>query len=74
MAERPGGYRSYLLRLWREKVDVDWRASLQNVLTGERHVFANLEQLFVFLKGSLKTEGQPEPQEGGDDDLATSPR
>lgn len=38
---------SYLLRLWRS--DDQWRASLQSVQTGERHLFADLESLFAFL-------------------------
>ena len=42
---------SYLLRLWpagaaHQQV---WRASLEDVQSGERRGFANLEQLFVFL-------------------------
>lgn len=42
---------SYLLRLWPAGVtgQVVWRASLENVQTGERLGFATLEQLFVFL-------------------------
>ena len=45
-------YYSYLLRLWQVKKDEeqDWRASLENVETGEKHGFASLEELFVFLK------------------------
>ena len=42
---------SYLVRLWptgaaHQQV---WRASLEDVQSGERRGFANLEQLFVFL-------------------------
>jgi hypothetical protein len=53
-------YRSYLLRLWRAR-DGDvwlWRASLENVRTGERHGFAQLEQLFAFLKQQTNDESQ----------------
>lgn len=40
---------SYLLRLWRSGADGAWRASLQSVQTGERHMFADLESLLTFL-------------------------
>ena len=42
---------SYLLRLWPAGVAHQqvWRASLEDVQSGERRGFANLEQLFVFL-------------------------
>jgi hypothetical protein len=48
--------RSYLLRLWptgsaEQQV---WRASLENVQTGERMGFANLEQLFVYLMQQIE--------------------
>lgn len=42
-------YRAYLLRLWRSGGDGSWRASLQSVRTGERHVFADMESLLAFL-------------------------
>ncbi|MCE7985167.1 MAG: hypothetical protein DYG89_28675 [Caldilinea sp. CFX5] len=40
---------SYLLRLWRSGADGAWRASLQSVQTGERHMFADLASLLTFL-------------------------
>jgi hypothetical protein len=40
---------SYLLRLWRSGEDGGWRASLQSIQTGERHMFADMESLFAFL-------------------------
>jgi hypothetical protein len=42
-------YRSYLLRVWRGGADGGWRASLQSIPTGERHMFADLESLLAFL-------------------------
>jgi hypothetical protein len=44
-------YRSFLLRLWQimEKGEQEWRASLENVETGEKHGFTNLEELWVYL-------------------------
>jgi hypothetical protein len=40
---------SYLLRLWRGSADGGWRASLQSIQTGQRHMFADLESLLAFL-------------------------
>lgn len=52
MIKKRASYQSYLLRLWQdtdEETSV-WRASLQSSLTGERQGFADLEQLFAFLR------------------------
>ena len=43
-------YLAYLLRLWQEEGAVSWRATLENVHTGEQVGFANLEKLFAFLR------------------------
>jgi len=53
-------YVAYLLRLWREKGGrtTQWRASLQHPHSGERVGFANLEELFGFLR--RKTDDLPE--------------
>jgi hypothetical protein len=51
-------YLSYLLRLWREgEPGHNWRASLENVATGERRGFAGLGDLISFLY--QQTEGAP---------------
>ena len=42
-------YQSYLLRMWRESVDGEWHASLQDVATSECRNFPNLASLFAFL-------------------------
>ena len=42
-------HRAFLLRLWRNHAGGDWRASLQTVYSGERHMFADLESLLAFL-------------------------
>lgn len=51
-------YLAYLLRLWRTTNDGNlvWRASVESPHTGERHAFANLQVLFVFLEE--QTRGQ----------------
>lgn len=45
-------YQSYLLRLWlvEENGNKVWRASLEVTQSGEKHGFASLESMFVFLK------------------------
>jgi hypothetical protein len=42
---------SYLLRIWRAGGAGGWRASLQSIPEGERHMFADLESLLAFLLG-----------------------
>jgi len=52
MSENHQRYMSYLLRLWQVtlKGRPVWRASLESALTGERRGFADLEDLFEFLR------------------------
>ncbi len=52
MITQPPLYLAYMLRLWQVEGEVDlvWRASLQSAYNGERHVFADLDALFAFLK------------------------
>jgi hypothetical protein len=40
---------SYLLRLWRAGGEGSWRASLQSIPSGERHMFVNLDSPLAFL-------------------------
>jgi hypothetical protein len=46
-------YQSYMLRLWRESMDGDWRASLENITTGAKKNFSDLADMFVFLCGQV---------------------
>lgn len=48
-------YQSYLLRLWRESINGEWRASLQNVTTGQCRYFASLPQLCAFLEETTRS-------------------
>jgi hypothetical protein len=63
-------YHSYLLRLWRVKEDGDdWRASLEDVVTGELHGFTDLGALMAYLKelDAIKLgEGELAAQEPGE--------
>jgi len=51
-SEERRDYLSYLLRLWRagDGKRPTWRASLKSAHTGEQVSFANLEDLFHFLR------------------------
>jgi hypothetical protein len=55
-------YRSYLLRMWRVSVEeeIDWRASLEDVMTGEKRGFSNLAALLNYLQGLACTKGKAE--------------
>jgi hypothetical protein len=44
-------YMAYLLRMWREDRDAEWRALLENPNNGERAGFATLDDLVAFLEG-----------------------
>jgi hypothetical protein len=60
----PPVYHSYLLRLWRESEQGARRASLENVMTSERHSFPNLTSLYAFLQATFpETEGWHYPDE-----------
>ncbi len=63
MADQDKPYLSYLLRLWLVKNQTHhvWRCSLENVRTGERHGFADLEALYAFLNEEIGPlpEGTP---------------
>jgi hypothetical protein len=56
------GYQAYLLRLWRARCKGrwQWRASIEIPGTGERLLFANLEQLSSYLKGQCEQK-VPDP-------------
>ena len=55
MTRRPTEYHAYLLRLWNANPDgiPAWHASLEDPHTGERHGFADLEQLYTFLQEQI---------------------
>jgi hypothetical protein len=51
-------YHSFLLRLWRDDFEGDWRASLQDVKTGDCHYFASMDAMITFL-ASTTSESSP---------------
>jgi hypothetical protein len=50
-------YKSFLLRLWREKKDpspqANWEAEIEHIQSGERRGFNTLEELFEFLRQQM---------------------
>jgi hypothetical protein len=58
-------YRSYLLRMWRESADGEWRSSLQDTVSCKTYFFADLPALAAFLgaQGGDEAPGQaPNPK------------
>lgn len=49
MKPKSGYYRSYLLRMWRESMEGEWRFSLQDVVTCESHHFPTMAALMEYL-------------------------
>lgn len=49
-------YQAYLLRLWQERSNGPWRATLEDPRRGRRYGFGSLEELVAFLEG---TTGRP---------------
>ena len=68
MSDEPDAYQAYLLRLWRVpyKGKWQWRASLESPRTGERQVYASLEQLFAFLCERCDSQVGNKPEEGNE--------
>ena len=71
------GYFSYLLRLWQVGTGqgAAWRASLEEIPTGERRAFAGLDDLVGYLcermrsgsppgEGAARADNQPDPGDG----------
>lgn len=61
MKDKPPNYLSYLVRLWGTGKGA-WRASLESPMTGERHGFASLKDLFAFLQAQADAQadlGEP---------------
>jgi hypothetical protein len=46
-------YQVYLLRLWRNRTDAPWRATLENGENSTKHHFATLEELVPFLESNV---------------------
>jgi len=67
MSEERDAYQAYLLRLWRVPCQGrwQWRASLENPRTGERQLFAGLQQLFAFV--AERCDGQESETRGPGD-------
>jgi hypothetical protein len=73
-AERPD-YLSYLLRLWQadgegesQRTEVAWRASIESAQTGATASFADLEDLFVFLREQTGRTAEAGQEKNKDED------
>jgi hypothetical protein len=42
-------YRSFLVRLWKEHAGSEWRASIQDIASGECRYFSEMGELIQFL-------------------------
>jgi hypothetical protein len=62
MKEPEEQYLSYLLRLWQSQRNGEliWRASLESSQTGQRHLFATLEELCAFLQETTRATAHHE--------------
>jgi len=68
MDRRQGTYYAYMLRLWRgiTEGDSSWRASLEDPETGTRQGFADMQELFGYLKDRTDEQADaPADPEGG---------
>jgi hypothetical protein len=52
--EKRSSYQAYLVRSWQE-AQTEWRYRLQNVQTGEKIGFTNLEEMLASLRGLLES-------------------
>ncbi len=53
----------YVVRLWASDLPTAtvWRSSVQSPLTGERHVFATLDEFFAFIQETTRAAANVEP-------------
>jgi hypothetical protein len=75
MDDEPDAYRTYVLRFWRVRCQGKWQgaavlgghwnASLESPHTGERQVFASLEQLFAYWSEHCECQVPPTPEAPG---------
>jgi len=68
MKDKSLNYLSYLLRLWgaSKGAGFTWRASLENPMTGERHGFGSLKEMFAFLQTQADAQTHQPPTTGQD--------
>jgi hypothetical protein len=59
---QPSNYQSYLVRLWRDHPRAPWQASLQSTASEQVYYFAEVEQMWAYLKAQMA---------GEEDDLET---
>ena len=69
-------YLSYLLRIWQAGTGegAGWRASLEEIPTGERRAFASLDDLVGYLREQTRAGPPPEEEEGAGEGTQPDPR
>lgn len=52
----------YVVRLWSSDSPTEpaWHSTVQNPITGERHIFANLEEFFAFIEETTRAAADDE--------------
>lgn len=60
-----GKYHAFLLRLWRERSDLRWRATLEHPQTGKRLSFGSLHALLEYLTSLTETDATIVPDRSG---------
>jgi len=62
----PSRYQTYLLRLWcvDDGEKARWRASLQDVRTGQRLSFAGLDEAYAYLQREIGVDGPIQQRSG----------
>lgn len=55
-------YHSYLVRLWKESAGSEWRASIQDITSGECRYFSQLGELFQYLEQVPETAPLDRPK------------
>jgi len=60
MHPRLSHYRAFMLRMWQDNPDQDWRYWLEDVSTGQRCAFANVGDLCAYLQLFAAGLGSPQ--------------
>ena len=70
MEDGSGRYLAYMLRLWQVNGQSPvWRASLEDVRTGERYGFGSLESLFRFITERASSKPEADLRAGKSTDV-----
>jgi hypothetical protein len=71
-AQSRTGYCAYMIRLWQDSPYLPWRASAQSVQSREIVRFADVEQLFAFLRAQTTPPAAESPGLTADEPTAAN--